>query len=81
MNYRPNSPKGGIEANFVGSEVKTVRRAFEENAERLISLGNDSSISEYQKWVMGWTGTNQTYRGASSSQLVEPLRYFTEATE
>ena len=55
--------------------------AFSENAERLVALGNDSSVSEYQKWVARWTGSSQTYKGPTYDQLAEPLRYFVEATE
>ena len=80
--YNPNSPRGGIEATFVGpEEVEAVREAFSENAERLVALGNDSSVSEYQKWVARWTGSSQTYKGPTYDQLAEPLRYFVEATE
>lgn len=82
MQYNPNSPNGGIEATFVGpEEVEAVREAFSENAERLIALGNDSSVSKYQKWVAKWTGSSQTYKGPGHDQLAEPLRYFVDATE
>jgi hypothetical protein len=82
MQYNAHTHNGGIEATFEGpEEVETVREAFSENAQRLISLGNDSSVSGYQKWVAEWTGSVQTYKGAHYDQLAEPLRYFVEATE
>ena len=60
--------------------METVREAFRENIERLKSLGNDSSVSNYQEWVALWTGNSQTYNGPGQAQLTEPLRYFVEAT-
>jgi formate dehydrogenase maturation protein FdhE len=56
MKYNPNAASG-VEVIFERQiDVQTVREAFRENAERLKSLGNDSSISDYQKWVAQWTG-------------------------
>lgn len=81
MKYTANS-QGGVEAKFEGiDEVEAVRAAFGSEVERLESLGNDSSISEYQRWVSRWASSPQTYRAPNLDQLTDPLRHFVEATE
>ena len=81
MKYNANAASGGIEAIFTGTEVYAVREAFRENAERLETLGNHSSVSPYQKMVARWKGSVQTYRGPSYNALAEPLRHYVETTE
>jgi len=82
MRYNPSVEGGGIEVQFEGRlEVETVSQAFRENAERLCSLGNDSSVSPYQKRVIEWTGESRIYKGPSPSQLLEPMLYFIDMTE
>jgi hypothetical protein len=80
MFYKESSGHG-IEAQFNGIEVVVVRRAFVEDIHRLRSLRNDSSISDYTKWVARWKGATQTYRSGTPDTLRDPLRYFVEATE
>lgn len=77
----PGGP--GIAIDFQGErEVETVRFAFEEHALHLISLGNESSVSDYQREVIErWEGSQKRYRGNSHKSVTEKLRFLYEATE
>jgi hypothetical protein len=83
MLYDQYPDGGGVDIDFEdANEVETVRSAFEEYTEHLLSLGNDASVSDYQKWVIrDWEGPEQHYRAGNHKQLADRLRYFFETTE
>jgi hypothetical protein len=78
--YYNQSPHNGINIEFEGIEVETVREVYKERIAYLISVGNDSSVSDYQKGIAKWQGTEQNYYAATSEPLVEVLKYFSDAT-
>lgn len=84
MLYDRNTETAGILIKLENElEVETVRMAFQEHAAHLMDMGNDSSISDYQKEaIRTWEGRQkQNYRAGSHRQLVDRLRYFADATD
>lgn len=78
-----NPETSGVIIDFeTETEVAAVRSAFEEHAAHLISLGNESSVTDYQKDVINeWEGPNRRYRGSNHRLMTERLSYFVEVTE
>jgi hypothetical protein len=74
-------PDKGVELQFEGVEVDAVRKAFGENIERLQNLGNDGSISSWDRWIANWSSNAQSLTLHNRDLLMDPLRYFVEATE
>jgi hypothetical protein len=84
MLYDRRTESGGISVKLENAlEVETVRTAFEEHAAYLMDMGNDSSISDYQKEaIRTWSGRQkQEYRASNRHPLMDRLRYFAEVTD
>lgn len=81
MLFHKHSP--GIEIEFeTEAEVETVRSSYEEYMARLLTLGNDGSISQHDKDVVArWDGPKRSFRGSGHTRLADKLRDFYEATD
>jgi len=62
-------------------EVETVSTAFKEHNAHLESLGNDSSVHAYDKFVANWTGDAQDYRSPTNVALTTKLQHLLEGVE
>jgi hypothetical protein len=77
-------PSPGVKIIFENErEVRTVHAAYVEYATRMISLGNDGSVSAHEKDVINkWEDRPTSYfRGGSHRSVAEKLFDFHEATE
>jgi hypothetical protein len=72
----------GILVHFAGpEEVEAVGTAFKEHNAYLESIGNDSSVHPYDKFVANWTGDTQVYRSPSNVALTTKLQHLLGGVE
>jgi hypothetical protein len=68
------------EVHFDGIEVAAVSKAFASYIEHLESLGNDSSVSAWHKYVAEWGGSTRSTNIHDFTMLLDPLRRYDEET-
>ena len=72
----------GILVHFAGpEEVEAVGTAFKEHNAYLESIGNDSSVHPYDKFVANWTGDTQVYRSPNNVALTTKLQHLLGGVE